>query len=346
MARHPAAEVETFLLDALESSDARTRTVAVVALAARKPRSPAVSAALEPMLVDSNTAVRSAAVSALSRGGVTAGLPLLLSMVREKGRLFGDCWSALRRVSGERLPADSAAWEKWWRTMPGEEKWRFDAPPPAPPAPSAIIAGLPTWSRRIVFAVDLSDGMADAPGYQIPDIVPREVTEKGGEALAQWNTVKTRLDHAAALLRTAVEGLPADVSFDIVFGAESINALFRGLEPATQENKARAISRLRGLSAKGRQDFHGLIKAAMGTPERDPDAAEAHALGADTVIYVGTALPSHGAETDRRRILASVRRWNLTRQVSFLGIGVGNHDGDLLSELASTEPRGGNTSVP
>lgn len=341
----PAVEAENTLLSALDSADPRVRTVATARLGRRKNPSPAARAALEHGLRDADPAVRSAAVAGLARGEVTGGLPLLHAMTRERGRLFGDAWFALRRLSGEKFPARPDSWADWWRTLPGEGKWRFDAPPPEPPEPSVVIAGLPTWSRRIVFVLDLSDGMGDEPGYNVEEMIPRRVREQGGDALEQWKAVKTRLDHAAALLRTTIDELPADVSFDVVFGGESVNALFRSLEPATAANRSRAASRLKGLNARGKQDFMGVLRQAMAEPVRDPAEEEAHSLGADTVVYLGTALPSHGAETDSRRILATVRRWNVTRQVSFLGVGVGTHNGDLLADLASLEPRGGSTAI-
>jgi hypothetical protein len=159
--------------------------------------------------------------------------------------------------------------------------------------------------------------------------------------------METRLDHARCQVARAVRLLPADASFDVVFGAESANAVFRGLQPATEENRDRAVGRLRGLGAAQRQDFLRLVRGAWADgPEGDPTSAASCAEGADTVVYFGTALPSHGAEIDPGRIVSSVRRWNRVRQVRFLGVGVGGHGSGLLADLASSHPVGGSAGIP
>ncbi|MCK6481840.1 MAG: HEAT repeat domain-containing protein [Planctomycetes bacterium] len=336
------------LLPFLEDPDPRLRTAAVRALADRKSPSPAARAGAEKAAADPDPRVRSAAVAALAGWrGSASGLPLLGRLVAERGRLFGDAWRGLMAVTGERRPPDPEKWADWWRTMPGEEGWHFDAPPPEPPAPSLDLAGLLCWSRRVVFVLDTSEGMADRPGYRLEEILPAGVKEKGGKALEEWAAVKSRLDHAVMVLRGAVEALPADASFDLHFGDEAPAALFRRLEPATAGAKERAAGRLKGLNGKARQDFGRLIRSAWaGEPDRDPVSEEAFLGGADTVVYVGTALPSWGPERDPGRIVSSVRRWNRVRQVRFLGVGVGTHGSDLLAGLASLSPAGGSASIP
>jgi hypothetical protein len=141
--------------------------------------------------------------------------------------------------------------------------------------------------------------------------------------------------------------LPEDASFDVLFGAETVGSVFRGCEPATAANKDRALGRLKGLNAKQRQDFLRLVRSAWaGVPDGDPLGTEAFERGADTVVYLGSALPSYGAEVDAGRIAASVRRWNRQRQVRFFGIGVGNHGSGLLSDLASASPYGESAAIP
>jgi len=133
----------------------------------------------------------------------------------------------------------------------------------------------------------------------------------------------------------------------MVFGAESSTSLFGGLEPATEANRERAVSRLAGLNAKGRQDYLELMTLALsGKAGRDPLSPEAFRDGPDTVVYVGTALPSFGAEDDAGRIVSRIRRWNRVRQVSFLGLGVGNHGRGLLGDLATLPPVGATAAIP
>ena len=199
----------------------------------------------------------------------------------------------------------------------------------------------------MVFVLDTSEGMGDKPGYRAEDLVPPDVRARGGKDLEEWKAIRTRLDHARCHLVRAIRALPADASFDVMFGGESANALFRNLEPATGENREKAVGRLRGLNGKQRQDFLRLIRAAMaGQPDGDPVSAEAFRDGADAVVYLGTALPSFGAELDSGRIASTVRRWNRVRQVQFLGLGVGTHGQGLLADLASGPPLGASGGIP
>ena len=339
---------EEALLPFLDDADPRVRTAALRALSDRKEVAAATRAAAEKSAADSDPRVRSAAIAALVRWkGTASGLPLLGRMAVEKGRLFGDAWRGLVAITGENRPPDPEEWADWWRTMPGEEGWHFDEPPGEPLPPSVRIAGLSCWSRRVVFVLDTSEGMADRPGYRLDDIVPEEVKRAGGKELAAWSGVKTRLDHAVQVLARTIEALPADAAFDVHFGDEAPSALFRKLEPATAENKGRAVARRPGGNRQGPPPIAPRQRPPRaGGPDKDPFSKAAFLDGADTVVYVGSALPSWGAEKDGGRIVSTLRRWNRVRQVRFLGVGVGNHGADLLAGLASISPSGGSTAIP
>ncbi len=335
------------ILGRAEDPDPRIRTAAVRALADGRDPSTAARAAAERAAADPDPRVRSAGIDALAGWKASRGaLPILARLPLEGGRLFEDAWRGLLRISGQNLPPVPEKWADWWRTFPGEEKWHFDAPPPDPPRPSLELAGLVTWSRRVVLALDTSEGMADAPGYRPEAFLPEEVLKEGGKTLEEWRGIRTRLDHARCRILRAIAGLPPDAAFDLHFGGETSAAVFRGCEPASAAGKDQASGRLRGLNGRGRQDFLRLVRGALaGDPEGDPLSPEAFLEGPDTVVYVGTALPSFGAEKDTGRILSTLRRWNRVRQVRFLCVGVGNHGSDLLGGLASLRPVGAASAI-
>jgi len=343
----PDRRVEEVLAAAAEEKDPQRRTAVVRALAGRPKPGAAARGALLDAAGDPDPRVRSAALHGLSLlPGVDAAPALLGRMRAETGRLFGDAWLGLRRISGEPLAPSLERCEAWWKTQPGTDVFKpTDAGRPAL-EPSLRLAGLLSWSRRIVFVLDLSEGMADKPGYRPEDLMPPAARELRGRAREDWATMATRLDHARNLLSLAIETLPADCAFDVVFGAESVNAVFRRPERATPEAKGRALGRLRGLGARGRQDLHALLRTAMAEPALDPLDPEAFLEGADTVVYLGTALPSFGTVADTGRILSALHRADRTRQVSFLSVGVGNHGGDFLENLAQIPPGGAHAAVP
>ncbi len=339
------AAAEEALVAAAEDREPRFRAAAIRALADRRTPVAASRGAAERACVDPDPRVRSAGIAALGGWKALPGaLPLLNRLAVEKGRLFGDAWRGLRRISGRDLRPATDVWANWWRTHPGEERWCYDAPP-EPPAPSVQGPGVLSFSRRVLFVLDISEGMADKPGYSADDLIPEDV-RKDPAALPEWKAIQTRLDHARCHIDRMIRGLPADASFDVVFGAESANSVFRGCQPATPENRDRAVGRLKGLNAKQRQDFLKLARAAWaGAPDGDPLSPEAFADGADTIVYLGTALPSYGLETDAGRIASTIRRWNRVRQVQFFGIGVGTHGGGLLADLASMTPVGDSAAI-
>ena len=346
LGRLKSPKAEEALVAAAEDQDPRFRTAAVRALADRTAPTAAARVAAERACVDPDPRVRSAAVAALTAWkGLPGALPLLGRLSVEKGRLYGDAWRGLRRISGKDLAPEPDTWARWWRTQPGEEDWRYESAPAAPP-PSVRGPGVVSFSRRVLFVLDTSDGMADKPGYRAEDLIPDDA-RKDGRDMEAWKGIQTRLDHARCQIVRMIRGLPADASFDVAFGAEAVGAVFRKMEPATEADKDRAIDRLGGLNAKLRQDFLRLARAAFAAePEGDPMDPRAFAEGADTVIYVGTALPSRGDETDPGRIAATVRRWNRVRQAQFFGIGVGTHGSGLLADLASMPPVGGSAGIP
>ena len=334
------------LVAAAADSDARTRTAALRALADRKEPPAEARGVAERALLDPDPRVRSAGIGALAEWkGIPSALPLLGALAREEGRLFGDAWAGLRRISGKDLGPAPKGWADWWRTQPDEEDWDFESPPRAPAA-SFQLAGLVSYSRRILFVIDTSEGMADVPGYRAAEMVPPDAAEDGARDLDAWKSIRTRLDHARCQVIRAIRRLPADAAFDVQFGNESSGAVFRSLQPASDENRDRAVGRLRGLSAAKRQDFARLVRGAWAdAPEGDPLSPASLRDGADTIVYFGTALPSYGAELDPGRIVSSVRRWNRVRQVRFLGVGVGTHGSGLLADLASTAPVGGSVAI-
>jgi hypothetical protein len=345
LGRHGHAAAEEALVAAAADRDPRFRTAALRALADRKAPSAAARAAVNAAVLDADPRVRSAAIAALSGWkGIPGALPLLGRLGTEKGRLFGDAWRGLQRISGRNLPPAPDLWAEWWRTLPDEDQWRYDSVP-APPKASVAGPGVYSFSRRVVFVLDISEGMADKPGYRGEDLAPED--QRADPAVfAEWKAMKSRLDHARAHLLRMIRQLPADASFDVVFGAETAGAVFRSPQPATPENRDRAEGRVRGLNAKERQDVLRLLTAAWASsPEGDPLSPESFAEGADTVVYLGTALPSWGAERDAGRIASTVRRWNRVRQVQFFGIGVGAHGTGLLADLASMTPVGGSSGI-
>ena len=82
---------------------------------------------LAPLLTNSQPHVRMLGLGALVRIGDKATIERIVSSLRDPSEAIR--WmvrSNLRRITGQKLGADPAAWEKWW----AENKETFAPPPP------------------------------------------------------------------------------------------------------------------------------------------------------------------------------------------------------------------------
>jgi hypothetical protein len=82
---------------------------------------------LAPLLTNSLPQSRILGLGALARSSDKAAIDRIVSMLRDPNEAVR--WvvrSNLRRITGQKLGADPAAWEKWW----AENKETFTPPPP------------------------------------------------------------------------------------------------------------------------------------------------------------------------------------------------------------------------
>ncbi|MBL8840155.1 MAG: VWA domain-containing protein [Planctomycetes bacterium] len=277
------------------------------------------------------------AVEALRRFHQPSSIALLIQQLdRADGRLRDDLGRALVSLTGQRFAADAATWRRWWAEAGGSF-----VPPPAPAAPLLATAadpasgaegaaagadaggaggtqffGVGSFSKRLVFVVDLSGSM-------------REPAPRGTDRSA----ARTKLEVAASQLAAAIAALPSDARFEVITYADTASAVFGALELADDAHRQQALAAVRGRGTGQGTNLFGALEAAFAVGE----SAKRRGSGGpavDTIFFLTDGQPTAGRIVAPERILAAVADWNRTRRVRLHAIGIGSHDRAFLAALA------------
>jgi len=314
---------------ALRHADGRTRALALEALgesgtadAAAGDRAEEVRIAvtrltmspvvLAPLIGDPSWRVRLAAFRAAERIRPAEAVPALIERVaRDEGRVRARAARALESLTGAAFGNDAKRWREWWaRAAAGF------VVPPAPPerGPDSTrstirFRKLPVDSLRLAFVLDAS----------------RSMTE-----LAPGSEGKTRWDLVVRDLSEIVQRLPSEARFNVILFRTDIESWKPRLTPAS--SGARAACR-KWIEAAAPAGWTNLFDAlALALSDDDVDA-----------LYILTdGVPSRGAETKRRAILAEVEYLNRFRMVQINCVQAGGAEGlnkawdGFLEELAKS----------
>lgn len=302
------------------SDDVRVRAAAVTALGDR--REETCAGALAAALEDREWTVRSAAIRGLlALGGATAQAVLAERAGKEEGRLSDDLVSALRKVGlpkGMTLPA------------PGAASFR-----------SPLVA---VRSKRILFVLSTSETMKDAVfGAASEPAIVDAVRDAGKDLAEDLAKAATKIEVARVHLRTMLRTLADGVEFDVMTYSGSPDFAFGGMTAADDASRRKAEARVSRLSPGGVPDVRSLLLRIFDPRGKDPlDAPDAW----DTVVLLSDgALPTGGFD-DRTELAPRAVRWNRSRQIRFVSIGVGQSEPYLLGALSGGPPPGLYLSVP
>lgn len=291
LARISPEEASPHLRKALRDRDPRVRVATLEAIE-RVSRDEARAEAID-RLRDDHWSVRCTATQILTRvGGKEAVGPLIEALEAAEGRTTRDAMQALGRITGRRLGADPVAWRTWWEAH-GPSWTGPTGPAGREPGRSSLervtYYGIPIWSERVVFVIDLSESMGEPAGAD-------------GSI--------TRADQARRELGDALAGLPDTSRFNVIRFRSKPEVLSpRPLSPA-RPNRAAS---LRWIDAPGGgTNIHDALEMAIA------------AGGGDTVFLLTDGAPSCGTYRNKTEILESVGRMNRFRKVRIHAIGIGS----------------------
>ncbi len=200
------------------------------------------------------------------------------------GECRGDVAQHLTEVTGEAFWTNSEAWQTWWKGH--KDRFEFPPKPAKDPSAAAARAGTPSYygmaiqARRMVFVIDISGSM------------------KG-----------PRITSAKRELTSAIDGLPAEASFNIVAFNHEVLVWQRNLMPATAAAKQTA------------KQFVYLLRAGSDTAAYDALEA-AFRFDAEAVYFLSDGEPNAGKIAAPQAILAAVAEANFTRRISIYTIGI------------------------
>ncbi len=312
----------------------RVRSAAVDSLRMR--RAPGSHAVLVGALEDEHWQVRAAAAEALgAEDDRTSVKPLIERLQKEPGRMREDIARALHLLTGVDLGGDAKAWKGWWETNGAaweagsleKKKTEAGSARGEEPGKTTVFFGIETKSKNIVFVLDISGSMAEKAGKPATvESGPDAVTPKGDR----------KIDVARAEIHRAINLLPADAVFNLIFYSGEVKVLSAASMTATETNKTKARKFIDGLEPDGGTNIHDALERAFHLLRKKEDNYD---KGADTIFFLTDGQPTVGKLLDREKILAVVRDWNQDRRIRIHAIGVGDHDGDLMKRLA--EQNGG-----
>lgn len=243
---------------------------------------------------------------------------LIALMGHEAGRMKHETHLALAALTGKGdLAQDREQWHFWWEQNRAKWQPRAKAPAPpdgkrdrrplrdggkgAPPAPepppgevgstSVRFHGVPIFSDRVVFVIDLSGSMGD------PMPVPANGGGEGGGG------ERLKMDVSKEELLKTVDAFEKSVHFNVIFLGTEVVTWQPRLVPATDQAKKQAHEFVSKQKILGRTNFYGALARALEDPE------------ADTAYFLTDGgMTTEGKYIDQRRIvrkLMEIDRWSL-----------------------------------
>lgn len=295
----------------------QVRAAALQTLGGRK--DPGVYDMALPYLDDPKQAwnMTAAAVQVLRLLHQKGSIPPLIAFLKrdDLGRLRDDTHIALKSLTGEKHGPYFEPWNSWWE----ENHERFAMPPkPVDPlgkgAPDEGVTfyGIHTFSDRVLFILDISGSMDQAP------------KPKKGQGPKPPKMAVARKELLGFLL-----SFDEKARFNVVFFNHEVVPWQQKMVEATETNKRRVKKWIESQEPVGGTNIHDALEQGFGIAMRATGKPVV-----DTVFFLTDGRPTAGKIQDAERILEAVADWNQTARVTIHCIGVGDHDADFMQKLA------------
>jgi len=257
-----------------------------------------------------------AAVQALRLLHQKASIPPLIEFLKREdlGRLRDDTHKALMSLTGEKHGPYFEPWNRWWE----EEHDRFHLPPNPVDTTSSAEAGegstfygIHTFSKRVLFILDISGSMDQVP--------------KGGEG-----PPRPKIQVARQELLGFILSLDENATFNVIFFNHEVVPWQQKMVEATETAKRRAKKWIESQDPVGGTNIHDALEAgfrmATGGGGSEPVV--------DTLFFLTDGRPTAGKVQDADAILEEVKEWNRTARLTIHCVGVGDHDQAFMEALA------------
>jgi len=318
--------------------------------------------ALVGALKDTETAVQIAGVLAMRqlrhRDSIT---PLIDLWQNGQGLVLQHIYPTLLEITDLQFGADAEQWGRWWERAQAEfeipseqalearrEERAKTAALYVPKEGTAAFVGIQTPSREVVFVIDISGSMEDS-------VLELEKFRAAG------HTRFGKMDILKQELGAAIDGLEANVMFDVHAFASEVESWRGKLVPANALNKRSAREFLRklkpigGSSAQqrasaglgssanvgaGRTNTYAALMAGLGITDAKQklaitrDSATEVKGNGDTLFFFSDGLPTVGDLVDTDEILESIREFNEFRRISIHAIAIGDFKKTWMRRLA------------
>jgi hypothetical protein len=277
-----------------------------------KTKGAAALARLLEALEDKDPAVKTAALRGLVQYQDTRVIDALIPfMAKEEGRLKGEAYKYLVKVTGQNFGLAMDDWTKWWDIE--KKRFKFNATDQGKKTQvrvrDADYYGIEIFSDRVCFCIDCSSSM----------------TAKSRDPDSKQES--TRIAVAKKKLLEVIEKLKPVVQINIMHFSSNFAAMAKQLTPLTPAGKAQAVKFVKALANTQGTNIYDTLSEAI----RDERV--------DTIFLLSDGAPTRGKFTDPAAILREIRVQNATRNVTINTIAVGSDLGaemvDFMKRLAA-----------
>jgi hypothetical protein len=274
--------------------------------------------------------VVAAAVDAIRQWHRRDGIePLIAFLGRgDIGVLREKAHRALRSLTGQKHGPYQGPWQDWWKSASAT----FVMPPK--PADAAELApanegtgffGIVTYSRRILYVVDVSGSMLE-PAH------PEAAGDRGKER--RIDAARTNLLGSIDMLSEGGEkGDARKAVFNLVFFNHKVTTYQAGAVVADKIAKDRAKQFATRVEPSGGTNIYDALETAFALANPPGQTGRTEPVF-DTIMFLTDGKPTAGKVQKPDRILAAVADWNRGLHVTIHVVGLGESDPVFLKALA------------
>ena len=288
--------------------------------------------------------VQAAIVNAFGEiASIRATRHLIELMGSADGRLLEDVGRVLHAITKQNFAVnDFDGWKAWYgenrREIEGEEGGKAIRGRGTSSNPNDAIYGIKSYSKRIVYIIDVSGSMETPLG---------EGTVTGPDADMMSGP---KIELAKRSLTRTIRTLPEDAFFNIIAFDNLVKVWQPKMLKATQANKNEAYKHIRELKPAGSTYLYGALKAAFGMAGMGATDRE-YAADVDTIVLLTDGAPTDNnpvksTRMDEKVIIDAVRQWNELAKVTLHVIAIDEARSIKLLRILAQENNGTYVAIP